>query len=389
MPEPKRLRPSRVAPQVYEHIRALLRAGKYEAAIVKACAIAVILPDDLVAKELLFTGFFESRDWLPALALAEDLVKHQPQVKRLQMLRIASLSNLKRYDEAIARALDFVAQHGEDVEILNALKVAHFYTGRSDEALRFGQRAIELQDAQVRAKSPAATVSEPPKPPKGRQVVCFSLWGTNPVYCYGAMINLKLSRTAYPGWSCRYYVDASVPRQCVAYLRDNGAELFQIEDQYPQVGQFQRFLVMNDKTVGRFLIRDCDARLSLEEANLVQEWIAGGHAFHVIRDHILHNALIMAGLWGGRTDTGIDVVGLIHNCFPRGVPATYGEDQRMLASAIWPLIRQRCLVHDRYYTLSGVHEIRPPELKGHFGAGHQNAAAVRREAERLGIAVAL
>jgi hypothetical protein len=290
----------------------------------------------------------------------------------------------------MAYALKYVAQHGEDAEILNALKVAYFYTGRTEEALRFGQRAIELQDAQARRKSPAVIVTQADKPPSGRNVICFSLWGSNPVYCYGAMINLVLSHAVYPGWSCRYYVhDASVPRSCTTYLRDLGAELLEIEDQYPRVGQFQRFLVMNDHAVGRFLIRDCDARLSLEEAKLVQEWIGDGRAFHVIRDHILHNALIMAGLWGGRTDTGIDVVALIRSCYAKGVPATYGEDQRMLASTIWPLIREHCLVHDRYYSLSGVHQIRPPELKGHFGAGHQNATAVRREAEQLGITVAL
>ena len=162
---------------------------------------------------------------------------------------------------------------------------------------------------------------------------------------------------------------------CVAYLRDNGAEIFHIEDEYPRRGQFQRFLVMNDRTVGRFLIRDCDARLSLAEAKLVQEWIDSRHPFHVMRDHILHNALMMAGLWGGRTDTGIDIVALIRRYFPNGPPAIYGDDQRMLGSILWPLIRGHCLVHDRHYHLSDVHEVRLPELKSHFGAGYQNLAA--------------
>ena len=39
------------------------------------------------------------------------------------------------------------------------------------------------------------------------------------------MINLVLSRTVYPGWSCRFYVDAAVPKPCVAFLRDNGADV--------------------------------------------------------------------------------------------------------------------------------------------------------------------
>src|SRR5271154_1282369 len=90
--------PPKVAPQLYDHIRALLRAGKNDEAIARACAIAVIRPDDLIAKELLFDGFFQKRDWLPAVAVAEELVDRQPDVPRLQKALIATLSNSKRYD---------------------------------------------------------------------------------------------------------------------------------------------------------------------------------------------------------------------------------------------------------------------------------------------------
>lgn len=379
----------KVAPELYNHIRDLLRAGKNDQAIARACAIAVILPEDLIAKELLFNGFFQKRDWLPALAVAEDLVRSQPGVARLQSSLIATLSNLKRYDEAIAKAFEYTVRYGEDAAILDALKVAHFYQGKSEEAVKFGQRAMELRDAQACQTAPQIDVVEPAEPPTGSNVISFALWGTKPVYCYGAMINLVLSRDIYPGWTCRYYVDASVPRRCIAYLRDNGAEIFNIEDQYPNAGQLQRFLVMNDQGVGRFLVRDCDARLSVEESKLVQEWIDSGRSFHVIRDHILHNALMMAGLWGGRTDTGIDIVALMRTYFKAGTTTIYGDDQRMLGSVLWPLIRKRSLVHDRYYRLADVDEVVPPKKKGHFGAGYQKPAAVRDEAERLGIPIDL
>src|SRR5271154_2520090 len=141
--------PPKVAPQLYDHIRALLRAGRNDEAIVRDCAVAVIRPDDLIAKELLFDGYFQKRDWLPALALAEELVRLQPDVARLQKAMIATLSNLKRYDETIAKAFEYIVRNGEDLTMLDALKVAYFYTGKTDEAIRYGQRALELRDEEA------------------------------------------------------------------------------------------------------------------------------------------------------------------------------------------------------------------------------------------------
>jgi len=65
-----------------------------------------------------------------------------------------------------------------------------------------------------------------------------------------------------------------------APIKTSGADVRNIEDEYPGVGLFQRFLVMNDRTVGRFVVRDCDARLSAAEADLVQQWIESGYPFH-------------------------------------------------------------------------------------------------------------
>jgi hypothetical protein len=371
--------------QPHDPIRALLRAGRNDEAIVQLCAICITRPDDLVAKELLFDGFFQKRDWAPALVLAEQLASGQPDSARLQKALIATLSNMQRFAEAIPKALQYVERHGEDLIMLDALKVAHFYTGKVDEAIRYGQRALDLRDAEACGLPIAAPMTEPAGPPSGRNVISFSLWGTAPFYSYGAMINLVLSRTVYPGWSCRYYVDATVPPACVAFLRDGGADVRKIEDEYPGVGLFQRFLVMNDASVGRFLVRDCDARLSAAEADLVQQWIDSDLPFHAVRDHVLHNELMIGCTWAGRTDCGIDIVDLMRRYFTFGPTAKYGHDQRMLGLMLWPLIRNRCLVHDKYYTLPGVHTVPLRDPKSHFGAGYQNIDAVLAEVERLGI----
>jgi tetratricopeptide (TPR) repeat protein len=369
----------------HEDIRALLRAGRNDEAIVRLCAIVIVRPDDPEARGLLFDAFYQKRDWAPALVLAEQLADAQPGDARLQRAVIATLSNMKRFDEVIPKALSYIERHGEDLTILDALKVAHFYTGKTDEAIRYGQRALDLRDREACALPRAITIRDPGGPPSGRDVISFSLWGPAPFYSYGAMINLVLARSIYPGWSCRFYVDAAVPPACTAFLREHGADVRRIEDEYPGVGLFQRFLVMNDSTVGRFLVRDCDARLSAAEADLVAQWIDSGQPFHVVRDHVLHNELMIGCTWAGRTDCGIDIVALMRRYFTEGPTAKYGHDQRMLGLLLWPLIRHRCLVHDKYYRLPGVDTVPLRDPASHFGAGHQNLDAVLQEVDRLGI----
>jgi hypothetical protein len=70
-----------------------------------------------------------------------------------------------------------------------------------------------------------------------------------------------------------------------------------------------------------------------------------------------------------------------------GTPtARYGHDQFMLGRQLWPLIRSRCLVHDKYCRLPDVHTVALIDANSHFSAGHKNIAAVLAEVERLGIA---
>jgi hypothetical protein len=57
----------------------------------------------------------------------------------------------------------------------------------------------------------------------------------------------------------------------------------------------------------------------------------------------------------------------------------------MLGRMLWPLIRNRCLVHDKYYRLAGVHQLELSDPKSRCGVGHQNNAAVLEEVEELRI----
>jgi predicted Zn-dependent protease len=105
----------------HDAIRAVLRAGKNDEAIVQLCAIVITRPDDLIAKELLFDAFYQKRDWAPALVLVEQLVRDQPDNARLQKSLIATLSNMQRFDKAIDQAFRYIERHGEDLTVLDAL----------------------------------------------------------------------------------------------------------------------------------------------------------------------------------------------------------------------------------------------------------------------------
>jgi hypothetical protein len=103
-------------------------------------------------------------------------VHRQSDIARLQKAPIATLSNMKRYNETIAQAYQYIVRRGEDLTMLDALKVAYFYTGKTEEAIRYGQRALEIRDAESCANPPNFTVIEPKGPPSGQNVmpVCYS-----------------------------------------------------------------------------------------------------------------------------------------------------------------------------------------------------------------------
>jgi protein involved in temperature-dependent protein secretion len=115
----------------HQPIQQLLRSGRNDEAVALLAPIVASKPDDLAARELMFDAQFQRRSWAEALAEAEVLRKMKPDSLRYRRFVIATLSNMKRYDEVAADARQHLAKHGEDVEILNTLKIAYFYLGKT------------------------------------------------------------------------------------------------------------------------------------------------------------------------------------------------------------------------------------------------------------------
>ena len=260
---------------------------------------------------------------------------------------------------------------GRDAEALPALETAAtlapndatasanlatvlYRLGRHDAALAEGRRALALKNEQSRARDvvPIAPkeVTVPPfrADRLERNIIAFSLWGEGEEYLTGALENARLIADIYPGWTARFYVDATVPGGVIQALEAHAAQIVRRSTpEQPVRGAFWRFEAANDPDIDRFLCRDCDARLNRREAAAVADWISEGSAFHIMRDSPAHLELILAGMWGG-------VAGILPALEPLIAPrlAHYGgrwADQVFLREEIWSRVCDISLAHDSVF----------------------------------------
>jgi len=110
----------------------------------------------------------------------------------------------------------------------------------------------------------------------------------------------------------------------------------------------RRFAVADDPSVGRFLVRDCDSVINAREARAVDEWIASGKPFHIMRDWWTHTDPVLAGMWGGMAGVLPSMRSLL-GAYRSKHLETPNWDQWFLRDSVWPLIRDHALIHDRYF----------------------------------------
>jgi hypothetical protein len=98
--------------------------------------------------------------------------------------------------------------------------------GRLDEARQHGTEALRLKDASALQAPPqhfhlaSVDLGRP-----ARQVLAFSLFGSDQRYILGALNNAVVARYLYPGWTPRFYIDETVPAEARRLLAQNGAQV--------------------------------------------------------------------------------------------------------------------------------------------------------------------
>jgi hypothetical protein len=118
-----------------------------------------------------------------------------------------------------------------------------------------------------------------------------------------------------------------------------------MEEEGDWTGMFWRFLAAEDGDV-IMISRDTDSRLNLREKKAVDEWLASGQDFHIMRDHPYHKTEILGGMWGCRRGILEGIGGMMDN-YKKG--DFWQVDQNFLREKIYPLVKDRSFVHDEFF----------------------------------------
>ena len=185
---------------------------------------------------------------------------------------------------------------------------------------------------------------------KKKNVISYSLYGTKPIYLKGAIRNAELSQLLYPGWELWFYTDKAVDKTIVDKLREfKHVRIIDIDiSKLPNDNwaKCYRYIPMDDPKVEIMLSRDTDSRFSIREVNSVNEWIASGKTFHIMRDHPCHNVPILGGAYGSRK---IKDFKFIPNMMQYINMQGWEIDQVFMREKVYPLIKDDCIIHAAFY----------------------------------------
>jgi len=181
------------------------------------------------------------------------------------------------------------------------------------------------------------------------KVISFSLWGSDPKYCVGAVRNAELALKIYPGWRCRFYIANSVPVNYIKELQEfDHVDIIQkVQDSGSWESMFWRHETCWDKSVDVSIFRDTDCRLGLREKHAVDEWLNSDKTFHIMRDHPFHGYHILGGMWGYKHN---DKYNNISNIFLEfDAQDHYGTDYIFFRDVLYPIIGQDKITHDEFF----------------------------------------
>jgi len=175
------------------------------------------------------------------------------------------------------------------------------------------------------------------------KIVSISVWGDMPRYCIGAIKNAKIAKQILPDWTCRIFVDHTVPNGYINELHSmENVEVAEVDDD-GVFGAFWRFYSMFESDDNVTISRDSDSRISPREVRAINEWMTSDKKFSIIRDHDRHyDWPILAGMWGmkGKLQKTIK-----NKMLEYSKHHFYTSDQIFLKDVIWKEAKNNSYIH--------------------------------------------
>jgi len=186
-----------------------------------------------------------------------------------------------------------------------------------------------------------------------KRVLTFSLWGDKPMYNVGAIKNAHLAQHFYPNFECWFYVDIhSVPQSTIEALQalSNVKLIIKYGDLATCKPMMWRYEAIDDPSVEIMMPRDTDTRIWYREKLSVDNWLASGKTFHIIRDHPHHTFCIMGGMFGTRKIPGVNWKERMSTITQT---SDKNYDQDFLRDHIYPFIYNDAWIHANFYKIEG------------------------------------
>ena len=180
----------------------------------------------------------------------------------------------------------------------------------------------------------------------GMRLITFSVFGNNPIYCFGAVENARLAKEIYPDWIARFYIAQDVPEEYVNQIKDHGGEVVLCERKNSYDGLNWRFRPLSEPDVDVWISRDADSRLSWRERRAVDEWLDSDQTAHLLRDSHNHGYTIMAGMFGIKNKPFHKKYGVIN--LDNQSASVRTDDQTILEQVVWPFIKHDHMCHDHW-----------------------------------------
>ncbi len=156
--------------------------------------------------------------------------------------------------------------------------------------------------------------------------------------------NIYLAGTYFPQWKVYVYVGSDVPEEFVQRMAVCSNVVIRRTGVTGSQNMVERFYAIDEPDVDLMMVRDADSRIHWKDRWAIREFLNNPRfVAHTIRDNVEHTARMMGGLWGMRK-CGISIRDLYLK-FKDMNGHRHGHDQNFLADMVYPLVKDRLLVH--------------------------------------------